>query len=171
MSDEIPPGWLPIPHAVDPEQADVVAAALIRRASETIDGLVDDETARSQAAAAMRRPAIEPSTIGRLWHVLGPGATGLVVDLSVHRGAADLHDRAGAGFAAVHVQRRIDIGDGLATIAIVAPDDEAPPAVLLRAQRVEQGNVLTADVLDTDLGLIGQVVDDVLRLVGARSES
>lgn len=167
MNDDLPEGWVPIPHAVDPVLAPSLAEDLLAAASAGMPGLVDDAQARALAVSAMVRLPVDDRTFARLWHVLGPSATGLTVDLSTVPAPADWEARAGAGMPSVHVQRRIPLTDGLATIAFIAPDDVAPPAVLLRVQREEAGLVLTADVIDTDLGLIGLVLDDVIGLVGA----
>lgn len=166
MNDTIPPGWMPIPHAVDPETAPSVTDALLAAAAEAFPGLVVDDDSRRLTTEAITRLPVEEATVARLWHMFGHPATGLIADLTIAEPTADLASRAGSTFGKVHVQRIIPFSDGMVSFSFVAPDAESRPAILLRAQRREGGKVLTADVLSTEAALLGLIVEDLIRIVG-----
>ena len=166
MNDTIPPGWMPIPYAVDPATAPAVTEALLATAAEAFPGLVVDDSSRRLTTEAITRLPVEEGTIARLWHMFGRPATGLIADLTIAEPTADLAARAGSTFGKVHVQRVIPFPDGLVSFSFVAPETESRPAILLRAQRREGGKVLTADVLSTEAPLLGLIVDDLIQIVG-----
>jgi len=166
--DDLPLGWVPIPHAVDAQVAPAMAQDLLAVAAKRFPGLVVDDTALAQATAAITRLPVDANTLARVWHLLGRDATGLTADLSVGavEPGVELDAYGGGPFNAVHVQRQVLFANGLATLAFVAPDEQDAPLVLLRAQCIVGDRRLVADVLDSDLGLLGRVLDDVTQLVG-----
>lgn len=167
MTETVPHAWVPIPFGVAIDDADDIVEAVISAVTADHPEATIDVTVRDLARRAITRAAVHDGVSARLWHALGTGATGVIADLAIEQPIDDLDARFGAGFAHAQRQRRIPLDDGVATISFVAPDPESAPAVLLRAQRREAGHVLTVDVLDADLRLVGLVVDDVLRMVGA----
>lgn len=170
MTDIVPHAWLPVPFAVADADAAAVADTLLSEAAASLPGLVNDEQARALAAEVITRLPVHETVMARMWHALGPDATGIIADLSIAPTPQDLESRFAAGFPVAQLQRRIPLDQGLATISFVAPDEQSPRAVLLRVQRVEADQILTVDVLHADLGLIALVLDDVIRMVSAETQ-
>lgn len=162
MSDGLPEGWLPTPFGVDEAEAPALAAALTRIAADTLPGFIDGDDARTAMAATIARAPITPGTIGRVWHVLGPDATGAIVDLSVVESAGSVPD---SPFAHTVPQRAVVFLEGRAALSLVAPREHVPVAMLLRAQRQDGGRTLVADAIDA-APVLGLVLDDVIALVG-----
>ncbi|MGM1016122.1 MAG: hypothetical protein ACQEW8_01110 [Actinomycetota bacterium] len=167
MTETVPHAWVPIPFGVAADDADDIVETVLSTVTTDYPGVTIDDTVRDLARRAITRAPVHDGVSARLWHALGTGATGVIADLAVGPPTTDLDARFSAGFAHAQLQRRIPLDGGVATISFVAPDSESAPAVLLRAQRLEAGSLLTVDVLDADLRLVGLVVDDVLRMVGA----
>lgn len=162
MSDALPDGWLPTPYGVEESDAVEFAAELTRIAADSLPGFIDGDDARSAMAAAIVRPPVTANTIGRVWHILGPDATGAIVDLSVVEGTASVPD---SPFDFTITQRTVSFSDGRAVLSLVAPTEHVPVAMLLRAQRREGERTLVADVIDA-APVLGLILDDVIALVG-----
>lgn len=161
MTEGLPAGWLPIPYGVPPEDAGELAARLVRTAAESMPGFVDGNDAREALAAAMVRPAVSEGAVGRVWHVLGPEATGVIVDLSMAVG--EVPD---SPFPLAVVQKTTVFDGGRAVLSFTAPREQVRVAMLLRVQRREHDRVLVADVLGAHPALVERVLDDVIRIVG-----
>ncbi|MBO9625949.1 MAG: hypothetical protein J7484_06210 [Microbacterium sp.] len=127
-------------------------------AAEELPGFVDGDEARTAMAAAISRPPVTNDVIGRVWHVLGPEATGAVVDLSVG-GAAD------SPLPHSLPQRTVPFEGGRAVFSLVAPRERAVPALLLRVQRTDGERTLIADAIESP-AVLGMILDDVITLVG-----
>lgn len=162
MIDALPDGWLPMPFGVDEADSIEFAAELSRIAADALPGFVDGDDARSAMAAAIVRPPVSANTVGRVWHVLGPGATGAVVDLSSVEGTASVAD---SPFAYTVPQRTVLFADGRAVLSLVAPSEHVPVAMLLRAQRRDGERTLVADAIET-APVLGLILDDMISLVG-----
>lgn len=162
---EIPDGWVPIPHGVEPDVAHTVAQALLAQASAVLPGFIHDDEAERQTIWAITRPPISVRTRARLWHLLGPTATGTIVDLSIEDDVGSLEARSGGPFRFAHLVRTFSTTEGLTTLSIVAPSLDDAPAMLLRSQHVVGNSVHIADVLDADAALIGRVIDDIVDIV------
>lgn len=162
MTDALPEGWLPTPFGVAAADAVGLAAKLTRIAADSLPGFVDGDDARRSMAATIERPPVTAGTVGRVWHVLGPEATGAIVDLSVAEGRASAPD---SPFAFTVPQRSILFPHGRAVLSLVAPTEHTPVAMLLRAQRRDGERTLVADVLDA-APVLGLILDDVIALVG-----
>jgi hypothetical protein len=162
MTEALPDGWLPTPFGVEQTDSVELAAELTRVAADTLPGFLDGDDARAAMAAAISRPPVTANTMGRVWHVLGPGATGAVVDLSMVEGTASVPD---SPFAVTVPQRTVLFPEGRAVLSLVAPTEHVPVAMLLRAQRRDGERTLVADVIDA-APVLGLVLDDVIALVG-----
>lgn len=162
MSDGLPEGWLSTPFGVDPAEAPELAATLTRIAADSLPGFIDGEDARTAMTATIARAPISPGTIGRVWHVLGPQATGAIVDLSVVESNDSVPE---SPFAHTVTQRSVAFPGGRATLSLVAPREHVPVAMLLRAQRQDDTRTLVADAIDA-APVLGLILDDVIALVG-----
>ncbi|QMU97090.1 hypothetical protein FVO59_07515 [Microbacterium esteraromaticum] len=162
MTDALPEGWLPTPFGVHEADAARFAAELSRIAAESFPGFIDGDEARGAVAAVIARPRATASTIGRVWHVLGPQATGAVVDLSIAEETDPVPD---SPFEFSIPQRIWQFDGGRAVLSMVAPREGVPMAMVLRAQRVDGARTLIADVFDEPAAL-GVILDDVITLVG-----
>jgi len=162
MSDGLPEGWLPTPFGVDEAEAPALAAALTRIAADTLPGFIDGDDARTAMAATIARAPIAAGTVGRVWHVLGPDATGAIVDLSVVESAGSVP---ASPFAHTVPQRSIAFPGGRATLSLVAPREHVPVAMMLRAQRQDGSRTVVADAIDA-AQVLGLILDDVIALVG-----
>jgi hypothetical protein len=162
VNDALPEGWLPIPFGVEDAEVAGLAAELTRVAAETMPGFMDGDEARSAMAAAISRPPLTADVLGRVWHVLGPAATGAVADLSIAGATASVPD---SPLALSVPQRTVRFADGRAVLSLVAPRENVHVAMLLRAQRRDGERTLVADVIDT-AAVLGLVLDDVISLVG-----
>lgn len=162
MSDGLPEGWLSTPFGVDPAEAPELAVTLTRIAADSLPGFIDGEDARTAMTATIARAPISAGTIGRVWHVLGPQATGAIVDLSVVESVGSVPD---SPFAHTVTQRSVAFPGGRATLSLVAPREHVPVAMLLRAQRQDGTRTLVADAIDA-APVLGLILDDVIALVG-----
>ncbi|WP_336645007.1 hypothetical protein [Microbacterium sp. USHLN186] len=167
MTDALPEGWLPVPFGVDEGEATALAADLSRAAAESFPGFVDGEEARSAIARVVAQPRATSSTIARVWHVLGPGATGATADLSVAEQAGPVPD---SPFPLSLPQRTWHFDAGCAVLSLVAPREGMPMAMGLRARRSDGSRTLIADVLG-EPAVLGLVLDDVIALVGGARPS
>lgn len=162
MTDALPFGWLPTPFGVEEAEAADLAVELTRIAADSLPGFIDGDEARQAMATAITRPPITAHTVGRVWHVLGAGATGAIVDLSVAEGTASVAD---SPFAFTVSQRTVSFSGGRAVLSLVAPREHVPVSMLLRAQRRDGERTLIADVIDA-APVLGLILDDVISLVG-----
>lgn len=163
MKDTLPEGWIPTPFGVADSDVAELAARLSRAAAESFPGFVDCEESRNAVAKVIAWPRATETTVGRVWHMLGPDATGAVADLSIVEDATSVPD---SPFEFTLPQRTWSFDGGHAALSLVAPLMGVPKAVMLRAQRRDGTRVLVADVFG-DLPLLGLVLDDVIALVGA----
>jgi len=162
MRDSLPPGWLPTPFGVPERDAAELAAELVRIAAESLPGFVDCDEARSAMASAVARPPVATGTVGRVWHVLGPGATGAVADLSVMESTESILE---SPFNLSIPQRTWRFSGGRAILSLVAPREHVPVRMMLRALRRDGDRTLIADVID-DPAVLGLIREDVIALVG-----
>lgn len=162
MNDGLPEGWLSTPFGVDPAEAPELAATLTRIAADALPGFIDGHDARAAMATTIARAPIAAGTVGRVWHVLGPEATGAVVDLSVAESSEPVPD---SPFAHTVPQRTVAFPEGRAALSLVAPREHLPVAMLLRAQRRDGDRTLVADAIDA-APVLGLILDDVVTLVG-----
>lgn len=167
MREDLPFGWLSVPFGVDPQAAGPLATALLRTLAAESPAIAHTAESEALATAAITRLPVRADTAARVWHALGPDATGLYADLAVAEPLEDPDGDVGSPFGAVLLQRRYPLDHGSMTLALVAPDEHASPLLLLRAQRTAGGRRLIADVLTDDPGLAGRVLHDVAALVGA----
>lgn len=166
MTDALPEGWLPTPFGVNEADVAQFAADLSRIAAESFPGFIDGDEASGAVAAVIARPRATSGTIGRVWHVLGPDATGAVVDLSVAEETASVPD---APFELSIPQRTWQFDGGRAVLSLVAPREGVPMAMVLRAQRADGARTLIADVFE-EPAVLGLILDDVISLVGGESQ-
>lgn len=162
MTDALPFGWLPTPFGVEEAEAAELAMELTRIAADSLPGFIDGDQARRAMAATIGRPPITANTVGRVWHVLGAGATGAIVDLSVVEGTESVVD---SPFAFTVSQRTVPFSGGRAVLSLVAPREHVPVSMMLRAQRRVGQRTLVADVIDA-APVLGFILDDVISLVG-----
>lgn len=168
MSDDLPEGWLPTPYGVDETEAAPLAATLTRIAAETLEGFEASEEATVAMAATIARLPVTSGVIGRVWHALGPSATGAIADLSIVEGVAEVPD---SPFAHTIPQKTVPFEGGKAVLSFVAPAEHVHVGLLLRAQRREGDRVLVADVVGADASVLGMILDDVIALVGGSSHA
>ncbi|GAA2918985.1 hypothetical protein JOD62_000204 [Microbacterium keratanolyticum] len=168
MREDLPFGWLAVPFSVDPSEAPALARALLTSLASASPEVMHTPEAEELMVAAITRLPVRSETQARVWHVLGPDATGLSADLSVADPIDDLESDIGSPFKSVLLQRRFPTDTGVMTLALVAPDVHAQPLLLLRAQRVLEGRRLIADILSDDPGFLGRVAGDAAALVGAK---
>jgi hypothetical protein len=152
---------------VPEDEAPVLAAELTGLAAQTLPGFIDGDEARSAMAEAIARAPVGPGVVGRVWHVLGPDATGAVVDLSVVEGSTAVPD---SPFPLSLPQRTVVFDGGRAVLSLTAPRERVPPAMLLRAQRRDGDRTLIADVIAAP-PVLGVILDDVISLVGGAPAS
>lgn len=163
MTEALPEGWLQIPYGIDPAHAGEAATELTRAAAETFPGFTDGDEAREATVAAITRPPVTEQIVGRVWHVLGPEATGVFADLSVAKGVDVAPD---SPFPFCIVQKTISFDGGRAVLSFTAPREHVPAALLLRVQRAEVSRTLIADVIGPHPALMDRVIDDLIRIVG-----
>lgn len=168
MREDLPFGWLGVPFSVEPDEAPSLARALLTSLASASPEVTHTAEAEALTVSAITRLPVRTETQARVWHVLGPHATGLCADLSVTDPIEDLESDIGSPFESVLLQRRFPTDTGVMTLALVAPDVHAQPLLLLRAQRVLEGRRLIADILSDDPGLLGRVAGDAAALVGAQ---
>ncbi|MBY6060039.1 hypothetical protein [Microbacterium esteraromaticum] len=167
MTDALPEGWLPTPFAVNEADAAQFAMDLCRIAAESFPGFIDGAEAHDAVATVITRAPVTSTTVGRVWHVLGPDATGAVVDLSVAENTASVPD---SPFKLSIPQREWQFGGGRAMLSLVAPREGVRMAMALRAQRADGTRTLIADILD-EPAVLGLILDDVISLVGGESHA
>lgn len=168
MSDDLPEGWLPTPYGVDEAEAPQLAATLTRIAVETLQGFEASDEATAAMTATIARLPVTSRVIGRVWHALGPSATGAIADLSIIEGVAEVPD---SPFAHTIPQKTVLFEGGRAVLSFVAPAEHVRVGMLLRAQRREGGRVLVADVVGADAAVLGMILNDVIALVGGSSHA
>lgn len=162
MNDTLPDGWLPTPFGVSEAEVVELAAQFSRTGAETFPEMLDNDQTRSAMAATFSRLPISANTVGRVWQVFGPEATGAIVDLSVAKKRAKVPD---SPFAHTLPQRTILFPDGRAVLSFVAPSKDTPPVMFLRAQHREGKRILIADALE-EAAVLGLILNDVIAMVG-----